>query len=400
RRHQKVIEEAPAPGMDDATRTTLCAAAVKAARAVDYVGAGTIEFIADASDGLRADRIWFMEMNTRLQVEHPVTEAITGVDLVEWQLRVAAGQPLPMAQADLAINGWAMEARLYAEDPRTGFLPSVGVLDQLYPLVPWAGGPAPRYDMGFASGDSISPYYDPMLGKIICHGVDRAAAAADLAYTCAATTVWPVKTNLGFVARCLAHPAFVRGDVDTGFIDRHAAELATPALPMAQMAAHAAAELMWNADAGTSPWAGLPGLRINAPNHAIARVIDSDGAVHEVDLCTPAPAFPGTSGGDEILISINGEQIGFRLYVPRGGAAGVVGDGTICSPMPGRIIAVDVAPGQAVAQGQRLVTLEAMKMEHSLTAPFDGVVAELHVAAGAQVPVAAVLVRIDPTTTP
>ncbi|MCA3698372.1 MAG: ATP-grasp domain-containing protein, partial [Brevundimonas sp.] len=212
RRHQKVIEEAPAPGMDAATREAVTAAAVRAARAVNYVGAGTIEFIADGTEGLRADRIWFMEMNTRLQVEHPVTEAITGVDLVEWQLRVAAGEPLPLKQDQLAITGWAMEARLYAEDPANGFLPSIGRLDHF--VLP----EGVRVDTGVEQGGEVSQFYDPMIAKLIVHADTREAAAARLAETCGSVEVWPVRTNAGFLVRCLEHPRFVMGDVDTGFI--------------------------------------------------------------------------------------------------------------------------------------------------------------------------------------
>ena len=208
RRHQKVIEEAPAPGMDAATRDALCAAAVRAARAVDYVGAGTIEFIADASEGLRADRIWFMEMNTRLQVEHPVTEAITGQDLVEWQLRVASGEPLPRTQADLAITGWAMEARLYAEDPAKGFLPSIGRLDA-FDL-----GDSVRVDTGVGQGATISPFYDPMIAKLIAHGDSRDAARTALAAALDRSVVWPLRTNAGFLVQALRHPDFAAGDID------------------------------------------------------------------------------------------------------------------------------------------------------------------------------------------
>ncbi len=237
RRHQKVIEEAPAPGMDAATRAAVCDAAVKAARAVDYVGAGTIEFIADASEGLRADRIWFMEMNTRLQVEHPVTEAITGVDLVEWQLRVASGEPLPLRQDELAIDGHAMEARLYAENPATGFLPSTGPLTRL--RLP-AGI---RIDSGVEEGGKVTPFYDPMIAKLIAHAPDRAAAAAKLAAACAAVEVWPVRTNAAFLARAAADPEFVAGRVDTGFIARHADRLVPAGGPDDTVAAAAAAAL-------------------------------------------------------------------------------------------------------------------------------------------------------------
>ena len=245
RRHQKVIEEAPAPGMDAATRAALCATAVKAARAVDYVGAGTIEFIADASDGLRADRIWFMEMNTRLQVEHPVTEAITGVDLVEWQLRVASGEPLPMAQDALAISGWAMEARLYAENPATGFLPSTGPLNHF--VIPSPVGIDVRVDAGVGQGDAVTPFYDPMIAKVIVSGDNREEARRGLARICGGIEVWPVRTNAGFLHRLLESDVFADGGVDTGFIGGKGASLADPAAvlavleedaPVAVLAAH------------------------------------------------------------------------------------------------------------------------------------------------------------------
>ena len=238
RRHQKVIEEAPAPGMDAETRGAVCDAAVRAARAVDYVGAGTIEFIADASEGLRADRIWFMEMNTRLQVEHPVTEAITGQDLVEWQLRVASGEPLPKSQAELSITGWAMEARLYAENPATGFLPSTGPLDRLrFPA-------NVRVDSGVEEGGAVTPFYDPMIAKLIVHGATRTQAAQRLAAAARGTQVWPVRTNAAFLVRAAAHPDFVAGRVDTGFIARHADALIAPAEPSAEVIAAAAAAIL------------------------------------------------------------------------------------------------------------------------------------------------------------
>src|SRR6187200_512783 len=215
RRHQKVIEEAPAPGMDETTRQAICAAAVRAAKAVDYVGAGTIEFIADASEGLRADRIWFMEMNTRLQVEHPVTEEITGVDLVEWQLRVASGEPLPLRQDELSINGHAIEARLYAEDPATGFLPSTGKLTNL--RLPKDA----RIETGVEERDAISPYYDPMIAKLVARGEDRAEAIGELAAILDEVEVWPVRTNAGFLFNALLQPEFGAAEIDTGFIERH-----------------------------------------------------------------------------------------------------------------------------------------------------------------------------------
>src|SRR5436190_457918 len=219
RRHQKVIEEAPAPGMEAETREAVCGAAVRAAKAVNYEGAGTIEFIADASEGLRADRIWFMEMNTRLQVEHPVTEEITGQDLVEWQLRVASGEKLPLAQDELTIDGWAIEARLYAEDPVKGFLPSVGTLEH-FDL-----GEDGRVETGVEEGDAISPFYDPMIAKLIVSGEDRAEAIGELATILDEAEVWPVRTNAGFLFNALLDPDFGAGRIDTGFIERKLNEL-------------------------------------------------------------------------------------------------------------------------------------------------------------------------------
>ncbi|MDR3507997.1 MAG: biotin carboxylase N-terminal domain-containing protein, partial [Caulobacteraceae bacterium] len=256
RRHQKVIEEAPAPGMTDAARAAVCDAAVRAAQAVGYQGAGTVEFIADASEGLRPDRIWFMEMKTRLQVEHPVTEAVTGLDLVEWQLRVASGEPLPLAQDQIRLNGWAMEARLYAENPATGFLPSIGRLEHF--RLP----DTVRIDSGVEQGGQISPHYDPMIAKLIAHGADRATAAARLARACAGVQVHPVKTNAAFLARTLSDPAFIAGEVDTRFIEARLEALAAPALPSPDALTAAARALVPPDDGG--PWTGLEGFRAGA----------------------------------------------------------------------------------------------------------------------------------------
>ncbi|MES2339173.1 MAG: biotin carboxylase N-terminal domain-containing protein [Pseudomonadota bacterium] len=381
RRHQKVIEEAPAPGMDAATRAAVCAAAVKAARAVDYVGAGTIEFIADGSDGLRADRIWFMEMNTRLQVEHPVTEAITGQDLVEWQLRVASGEPLPRTQDELSIDGWAMEARLYAENPSTGFLPSTGPLDRLrFPA-------GVRIDSGVEEGGAVTPFYDPMIAKLIVHATTRAQAAAKLSVAARGTQVWPVRTNAAFLARAATHPDFVAGRVDTGFIDRHADALIPPAEPSPVVLAAAAAAILPAATG--DPWDSLRGFRTNAA--AATRVaVEVAGKPYLVD----AGAAPAGEVADGVVY-LDGEAwpFGPRRADQIGGAG--EGDGAILSPMPGRVIAVLVEAGQAVTNGQRMLVLEAMKMEQALTAPFDGIVAELTVVEGAQVPEGILLARIE-----
>jgi len=381
RRHQKVIEEAPAPGMDPATRAAVCEAAVRAAKAVDYVGAGTIEFIADASDGLRADRIWFMEMNTRLQVEHPVTEAITGQDLVEWQLRVASGEPVPKAQDELAISGWAMEARLYAENPSTGFLPSTGPLERLrFPA-------GVRVDSGVEEGGAVTPFYDPMIAKMIVHGATRAQAAQRLAAAAAGTQVWPVRTNAAFLARAAAHPDFVAGRVDTGFIARHADTLIPAAEPSAAVVAAAAAALLPAGD--DTPWTALRGFRANAaPVMQVAVEVAGQPYVAE-----PAPLL-GAEAADGVLFA-GGEAwpFGARRADHLGGAS--EGDGALLAPMPGRVIAVLVAQGQRVARGERLLVLEAMKMEQALLAPFDGVVAELKVVEGAQVTEGMLLARIS-----
>ena len=392
RRHQKVIEEAPAPGMDDATRAAVCAAAVKAAQAVDYVGAGTIEFIADASQGLRADRIWFMEMNTRLQVEHPVTEMITGQDLVEWQLRVASGEALPCMQDDLSITGHAIEARLYAEDPAKGFLPSIGRLDA-FDL-----GTTARVDTGVEQGATISPFYDPMIAKVIAHGATREEARETLADTLDAAVVWPLRSNAGFLVEALDHPAFVAAMLDTGLIAREGDALMPPALPGEEMLVDAAAAL-----AGARP---IPGFRLNAAPRNVARLLVGGEPV-EVDFSDAAANAAARSHGhrhpsprvqttpDRLLVTEGGQTWEVTRFRADAAATGGAGDGAILSPMPGRIIAVDVAAGDRVAKGQRLVTLEAMKMEHSLAAPFDGIVADLAAAADAQVTAGALLVRIE-----
>lgn len=383
RRHQKVIEEAPAPGMDETTREQLCAAAVKAAKAVDYVGAGTIEFIADASEGLRADRIWFMEMNTRLQVEHPVTEEITGVDLVEWQLRVASGEALPKRQDELAINGWAMEARLYAENPATGFLPSIGALDHLeFP-------DELRIDTGVEQGGEVSPFYDPMIAKLIAWADTRAEAIEALRDGIDGTEVWPVKTNAGFLGRLLDLADFALGDVDTGLIARAVDTLVAPPEPDDEELAEVAASLC--ASPGAGPFSAALGFRLNAPSRAEAQIADDNGNIYTVSFDEVDADEPTA----DVLAFADGFARRYVLAEPRGSGLGAVSDGAVLSPMPGRIIAVEVAAGDAVTKGQKLLTLEAMKMEHSLTAPFDGVVAELNAEAGAQVQVEALLVRIE-----
>ncbi|MBB3860379.1 3-methylcrotonyl-CoA carboxylase alpha subunit [Novosphingobium hassiacum] len=389
RRHQKVIEEAPAPGMDEATREAVCGAAVRAAKAVDYEGAGTIEFIADGSEGLRADRIWFMEMNTRLQVEHPVTEEITGVDLVEWQLRVASGEVLPKRQDELSINGWAMEARLYAEDPAKGFLPSIGRLEIL------DFNTSERVETGVGSSDEISTFYDPMIAKLIVHRPDRDETITELARAVGNIMIWPVRTNAGFLHAALTHQDFLAANVDTGFIGKNEDVLINRPNPSEKLWLYAARELSSNFE-----WTPLNGFRLNAPYYD-RMAIGLDGTSRSVKLesCTfPDPLSGGlnvssyeSAGG---LVVIHHGHGYFFKHQMRGTGQNVQQDGAILSPMPGKVISVDVAAGQTVTKGQKLLVLEAMKMEHALVAPFDGIVAELNVEAGAQVQVEAVLVQV------
>ncbi len=394
RRHQKVIEEAPAPGMDWAVRAVVCAAAVKAAKAVGYIGAGTIEFIADASEGLRGDRIWFMEMNTRLQVEHPVTEAITGQDLVEWQLRVASGEKLPKTQDELSINGWAIEARLYAEDPSTGFLPSTGRLDHFQ-----LGDGTARIDTGVAEGDVISPYYDPMIAKIIVHGEDRNAALIGLAGVLDEIEVWPVTTNAAFLAEAVTHKEFWNGDIDTGFIPRHIDMLVPAPEPddaIWRLAAAAMVGTAYRDDDDDDPWTQMEGFRLNGADD-LRVALAYRGETRVIDRASgEAMAAGSATWSDKLVVFYQGQAWGFDPAGQSGaGTAGAGGDGAIVSPMPGKVIGVGVAQGEAVTKGQKLLTLEAMKMEHSLAAPFDGIVAELNASEGAQVSEGTLLARIE-----
>ncbi|HKT86448.1 MAG TPA: acetyl/propionyl/methylcrotonyl-CoA carboxylase subunit alpha [Novosphingobium sp.] len=378
RRHQKVIEEAPAPGMDAATREALCAAAVRAAKAVDYVGAGTIEFIADGSGALSADRIWFMEMNTRLQVEHPVTEEITGVDLVEWQLRVASGEPIPLRQEDLSIDGWAMEARLYAEDPAKGFLPSIGRLE----LLQFGEAEGGRIDTGVYQGAEVSPHYDPMIAKVIAWGEDREEARGRLGEMLADSAVWPVRTNASFLVKALQHADFAAGKVDTGLIGRDGEALAEPPRPSAEALQAAANALV--------PVTDMAGFRLNAPPARSAWFL-LDGDKVEIELAGEGSEDPASG----VLVTEEGQAWLLSSWRHDAAHGGADSSGTILAPMPGKVIAVEVALGDRVTKGQKLLTLEAMKMEHSLAAPFDGVVAELNAETGAQVQVEALLAKIE-----
>ncbi|WP_100260485.1 acetyl/propionyl/methylcrotonyl-CoA carboxylase subunit alpha [Qipengyuania seohaensis] len=401
RRHQKVIEEAPAPGMDEATREEICAAAVRAAKAVDYEGAGTIEFIADASEGLRADRIFFMEMNTRLQVEHPVTEEITGVDLVEWQLRVASGEPIPLQQDELSINGWAIEARLYAEDPAKGFLPSTGRLEicDLDPPFPFV-----RVETGVDVGGEITPYYDPMIAKVIVWSDhSREEAVSDLATALCECAVWPVSTNLGFLVRLLEQERFYEFDLDTGFIDQNLESLVARPAPH-QVALQTAWSVFAKADhsfdtrqENVASVNSLQGFRLNADRNSTAVLFDQFGQAQRFEVPEDDQLLmKAYTAGTSVIVPDSGFQYAFSLTPPIGLGAASAADGAILAPMPGKVIAVDVAEGDAVTAGQRLMVLEAMKMEHALTAPFDGTVTELSAATGGQVQVEAVLAVVEP----
>jgi len=391
RRHQKVIEEAPAPGMDAATREAICAAAVRAAKAVDYEGAGTIEFIADASDGLRADRIFFMEMNTRLQVEHPVTEEITGVDLVEWQLRVASGEPLPKRQEELSINGHAIEARLYAEDPVKGFLPSTG---RFHNYREWEIGA--RIETGVENGDEVSPFYDPMIAKIVCHADDRSEVIEELWEACTDVQIYPLKTNAAFLANLCLDENFRSAELDTGMIERKLDDLIKAPVPSDEMLDYIAGGL---ADRiGSIALAGsLAGFRLNAHPRATLTFADREGNEY-TRPCLSDGGWEFDWADDELLWFSLGNAKAYRVKTERGTGQASAADGAIIAPMPGKVIAVDVAEGQSVTAGQRLMVLEAMKMEHALAAPFDGVVEGLSVSAGAQVQVEAVLVTVVPAS--
>ncbi|WP_406645135.1 acetyl/propionyl/methylcrotonyl-CoA carboxylase subunit alpha [Aliisedimentitalea scapharcae] len=410
RRHQKVIEEAPAPDMPAEVRAAMGQAGVRAAEAIGYKGAGTVEFIVDGSNGLRVDGFWFMEMNTRLQVEHPVTELITGVDLVEWQLRVAAGESLPAAQADLTITGHAFEARLYAEDVPKGFLPATGTLTHLqFPS-------ECRADSGVRAGDTISPWYDPMISKVIVHGPTRRVALSRLSRALEETQVGGTVTNLAFLGALAGHEGFGNGEVDTGLIARDLDDLvAQPATGLHHKVAAAMVALDLVEGQGES------GFTLWAPLHRAVTLSHQD-EVFEVDVQVEGPDRQlWNLGGDRLVAERHGgiwQLGGVRMPdVARAGATITVFDSyglvfdvidpldrdasaggdtnVIEAPMPGLVKAVFAEAGQTVQEGDRLAILEAMKMEHSLLAARDGVVAEVLAAAGDQVEAGAALVRLE-----
>ncbi|MEP2030096.1 MAG: biotin carboxylase N-terminal domain-containing protein [Paracoccaceae bacterium] len=409
RRHQKVIEEAPAPGMTQEMRDEMGGAAVRAAAAIGYKGAGTVEFIVDASEGLRSDRFYFMEMNTRLQVEHPVTEAITGVDLVEWQLRVAAGEALPKEQGQLALNGHAFEARLYAEDVPAGFLPSTGTLQHLqFPATA-------RADSGVRAGDAISPFYDPMIAKVITFGPTRAVALARLRKALSQTEVAGTVTNLAFLGALASHKEFVAGDVDTGLIARDIDDLTAPIVPEPQHAVAAAMAVAGvernQPEAGFTLWEPLARtITLSRNGEEFEVVMRAEGpdrqrwAVAGADIFAERVAgqwqidgqvAPQVHLGTDTVTVFDAYGITYRIVDPLDRAAAAQGNGNIIeAPMPGLVKAVFARAGENVVKGDRLAVLEAMKMEHALLAERDGVVADVLVIEGEQIEAGAALVKL------
>jgi 3-methylcrotonyl-CoA carboxylase alpha subunit len=433
RRHQKVLEEAPAPGMSAEMRQQMGQAAVAAARAVNYVGAGTVEFIVEQRDGNMS--FFFMEMNTRLQVEHPVTEAITGLDLVEWQLRVAAGEPLPLQQAQLQIRGHAIEARICAENPDKHFLPATGTL-QTYALPDCSefGVSAVRVDSGVREGDTISPFYDSMVAKLIVHGDTREQALARLDAALAATRIVGLQTNVQFLRHVLASRSFAQADLDTALIAREAGvlfEQEKVGLPLA--AAAVVAHTLLQEQAGvagagwTDPWARRDGWR----SHGVTqRYFDLEfhgerhtAVLHYLHYGALQLQVGETAGALQLAAARDGIDLGYagqrlrvqvvrsgevaHVFAPQGATQLTVLDalahagetqaegGRLTAPMPGKVVSFAVKAGDAVTKGQVLAVMEAMKMEHTIAAPADGTVAELLYAPGDQVAEGAELLKLS-----
>ncbi|MFY8092451.1 MAG: acetyl/propionyl/methylcrotonyl-CoA carboxylase subunit alpha [Niveispirillum sp.] len=426
RRHQKVVEEAPAPGMDPAIRARMGQAAVAAAKAIGYVGAGTVEFLLD-TDG----SFYFMEMNTRLQVEHPVTEKITGQDLVEWQLRVASGEPLPLTQEQLTINGHAIEVRLYAEDPAKGFLPQTGTLAHLrFP----DQGDHVRVDTGVRSGDAISIFYDPMIAKLIVWDKDRDSAVRRLEKALAETEIAGLNANVPFLSAVAAHPGFLAADLDTRFIERYEADLlpASTAPDARTLALFSLGLTLSRRTGGNDPWDRVGGFLLNLP--ATDRIdwaeAGEEGETHRVDITWARGGFTVMAAGQTLSVSgtlaadgtlsatLEGGRVTARwvrwgdhvtlfhaghtrtlsLVDPHAGAhADHGGHGRLTAPMPGKVIALLVAEGAAVTKGQPVIVLEAMKMEHTLKAPADGKVTHLRYQVGDQVSEGVELVGFEAT---
>ena len=432
RRHQKVIEEAPAPDMPANLRAAMGRAAVDAAKAIGYQGAGTVEFIVDGSGPLREDGFWFMEMNTRLQVEHPVSEAITGLDFVELQLRVASGEPLPVTQDDLTITGWSFEARVYAEDVEKGFLPATGRLDHLaFPAGAAFAPGAVRVDSGVRAGDEISPWYDPMIAKVVVHGPTRRTALRMLNDALEHCHVAGSVTNLAFLEALTRHEGFANGEVDTGLIGRNI-DILTAGFALPDYA-HALAALgamdLLNPPRAADPWTGLTGWRHwHRAEQIVALGVGDE--VEELRVRLEGDGhFTVHIGTREVALHVapyrkNGYRVvhdkrQYRAHVVRHGARVSVftgglsfaftlpdplaersndtaGEDAVSAPMPGLVQQVLVAPGMGVEKGAPLIVLEAMKMEHTLTAPRDGTVAELLCAAGDQVSDGSLLLELEP----
>ncbi len=425
RRHQKVIEEAPAPGMSDELRSAMGEAAVRAAQAVNYVGAGTVEFIVDSSQGLQSDGFYFMEMNTRLQVEHPVTEAITGLDLVEWQLRVAAGETLPNSQSELSINGHAIEARIYAEDTQNNFLPSTGKLDYL--SLP---DHSVRVDSGIREGDEITPFYDPMIAKMIAHDQSRDLALGKLLIGLSQTHVVGCATNVNFLSKLTSDQQFVAEQLDTGLIDRNF-EMLTQAQPPSErvIAIAALSALGYLTEIRSSdPWQSLVGwrhfsaakqyvnlacdqqeleivltahadqlLELLINNQTVAARIESvDGCKVRLDFGDEIAKATVINQASSVKIFFNSTHYEFSL--PNAGGqldSTEQSGGVILAPMPGLITAVNVTEGALVTKGDVLIVMEAMKMEHSLRASLSGIVNKLNVAVLDQVKEGALLIALE-----
>jgi acetyl-CoA/propionyl-CoA carboxylase biotin carboxyl carrier protein len=415
RRHQKVVEEAPSALLDEATRARIGASAVDTARAVGYVGAGTVEFIVSAD---RPDEFFFMEMNTRLQVEHPVTELVTGIDLVEQQVRVAAGLPLPFTQDDIRLDGHAVEVRTYAEDPARGFLPTGGTVLRLDEPT----GEDVRVDSSLYEGTVVGSTYDPMLNKVIAWGPDRAAALAKLDRALSEQVILGVGTNTSFLRNLLQHKEVQAGNLDTGFIERHLEALTADEVPVEALAVYALRESLSRdaADPWSTGWRpGAPAVQrwlLALPGGRTANLSLTGDAVTVDDVTLDAT---GVLDGADVLLTTGGRTTrwvtaldGASVWVGHEGASWVLHeavrhlraedhahDGEIASPMPGSVIAVNALQGETVSKGQPLVVVEAMKMEHTLTAPLDGTVGEVLVRVGQQVAVDELLVTVTATVT-
>ncbi|WP_129972690.1 MULTISPECIES: acetyl/propionyl/methylcrotonyl-CoA carboxylase subunit alpha [unclassified Pseudomonas] len=411
RRHQKVVEEAPAPGLSPELRRAMGEAAVRSAQAIGYVGAGTVEFLLDARG-----EFFFMEMNTRLQVEHPVTEAITGLDLVAWQIRVARGEALPITQDQVPLNGHAIEVRLYAEDPSNDFLPATGRLD-LYRES--AAGPGRRVDSGVEEGDEISPFYDPMLGKLIAWGEDREQARLRLLSMLDEFAIGGLKTNINFLRRIIGHPAFAAAELDTGFIPRYQDQLLPTPAALSDEFWNAAAQAFAQslpetarADDPASPWALHSGLRAGLPRE-IALHLSCEGQDRALTLGAGGSAkligeqlilehdglrrqLRAIRRGEVLFLQWDGELRRVETYDPISAVeASHSHQGGLTAPMNGSIVRVLVEAGQAVEAGAQLVVLEAMKMEHSIRAPHAGVIKALYCQEGEMVSEGSALVELE-----